>query len=132
MGGIARISVSLPRELLEEFDRLVGEIGLDRSKAVQKAIRAFISEHAVRKGGVGAGAIIYVYDHTVRGVEHDLTEGQHRFRDVITSTMHVHLDERRCLEITAVHGDVGRIRELSRRIARNRGVQQLKQIILSV
>ena len=124
--------MSMPKELLEEFDRVVKEIGLDRSKAVQKAIRAFISEYGVRKGGRGAGAIIYVYDHTVKDVEHDLTEGQHSFRDVITSTMHVHLDDRRCLEITAVHGDIERIMKLSKKIAKNRGVQHLKQIILSV
>ena len=132
MGRVARISVSLPKELLEKFDKVVKEIGLDRSKTIQKALRAFISEHIVRKGGKGAGAIIYVYDHTVKDSEHNLIKGQHGFRDIITSTMHVHLDDRRCLEIAAVHGDIKRIMELSRRIARNKGVQQLKQITLSV
>ncbi|MHA2429125.1 MAG: CopG family ribbon-helix-helix protein [Candidatus Hermodarchaeia archaeon] len=33
--GVARISISLPPNLLEEFDNVIQQIGYDRSKAIQ-------------------------------------------------------------------------------------------------
>ena len=43
--GVARISISLPPSLLEEFDRVISSIGFDRSKAIQQAMRDYISEY---------------------------------------------------------------------------------------
>ncbi len=130
MGGVSRVSISLPPKMLEEFDRVVERLGLTRSKAVQVAMRDFLTEHRweTAEGSV-AGAITLLYDHKIRGVEEEVTDIQHDFRDVISSTTHVHLDERNCLEIIAVRGDVARIRELYRRLMAQR-VKQLKISIL--
>ena len=45
MGGVSRVSISLPPKMLEEFDRVVERLGLTRSKAVQVAMRDFLTEH---------------------------------------------------------------------------------------
>ena len=130
--GVSRISVSVPPELLEEFDLLVKEMGYDRSKAVQKAMRNFITEYRFRElEGEGVGALLVLYDHETPGLDSVLTDVQHSYEDVITSSMHVHLDERRCLEIIAVKGMLSRIQDLAKTLMSKRGVIQFKQAVIA-
>ncbi len=53
-------------------------------------------------------------------------EAQHAERQIISSTLHNHLDERNCLEAVMVHGEAGKIQELSEKLAKQRGVKYLK------
>jgi len=133
-GGVVRFSVSVDPELLEEFDDTISEIGFNRSTAVQVAIREFLTDHkwsATEEGNV-AGAITMMYDHHVRGLSGALTQVQHDYIDVVSSTTHVHLDHDNCLEILAVKGDIKRIKELTRSLRTTRGVKQLKFSILNL
>ena len=43
--GVARITISLPPPLLDEFDQVIVPMKLDRSKAMQQAIRDFLTEY---------------------------------------------------------------------------------------
>ncbi|RJS81969.1 nickel-responsive transcriptional regulator NikR [Candidatus Bathyarchaeota archaeon] len=130
--GVSRISISVPPELLKEFDLLVKEIGYDRSKAVQKAMRNFITEYKFRElEGEGVGALLVLYDHEIPGLDSLLTDVQHSYEDVITSSMHIHLDKRRCLEIIAVKGELGRIQDLAKKLTSKRGVIQFKQAVIA-
>jgi len=132
-GEVSRIGVSLPSQLLEEFDGSIQRMGYtDRSKAIHAAIRNFITEYkwTSEAEGMGAGAIILSYDHTVRGLEDALTGTQHSYEGVITSTLHVHLDEQNCLQMVAVRGEGGKIKELAKDLATKRGVKQLKLSII--
>jgi len=133
-GGVARFSVSVDPELLEEFDGTIGEIGYSRSTAVQVAMRDFLTEHkwSVVEEGVVAGAVTMIYDHHVKGLGESLTHIQHDYIDIITSTTHVHLDHENCLEILAVKGDVRRIKDLTHTLRVSRGVKQLKLSILNI
>jgi CopG family nickel-responsive transcriptional regulator len=132
MVKVSRVSISLPPEMLKEFDRVIERLGMTRSKAVQVAMRGFLTEHRweTAEGNV-AGVITLLYDHRMRGVEEEVTDIQHDFRDVISSTTHIHLDERNCLEIIAVRGEASRIRELYRRMMARR-IKQLKLSILQI
>ncbi|MFQ5711489.1 MAG: nickel-responsive transcriptional regulator NikR [Candidatus Geothermarchaeales archaeon] len=130
---VSRISVSIPSDLLEEFDDTVRGIGYKgRSKAVQTAMRNFISDYkwAQEEESVGTGALVIVYDHGVKGLGEDLTHTQHRYEGIINSVMHVHLDEHNCLEIVAVRGKNRDIRDLSQELMKKRGVKQLKLTII--
>jgi len=130
--GVSRISVSVPPDLLDEFDLLVKEMGYDRSKAVQKAMRNFITEYKFKElEGEGVGALLVLYDHEIPGLDSLLTDVQHSYEDVITSSMHLHLDERRCLEIIAVKGGLGRIQDLAKELMSKRGVIQFKQAVIT-
>lgn len=68
-----------------------------------------------------------VYNHEVKGLEETLTDVQYRFETLISSAMHVHLDERNCLEIIAVRGEIKEIQALAQELMTKRGVKQLKQ-----
>jgi CopG family nickel-responsive transcriptional regulator len=76
--------------------------------------------------------LLMVYDHDVKGLESELTETQHEHSSLITSTMHIHVSERDCLEAIAVKGKASEIRELSDELTSRRGVKILKTTIVTV
>lgn len=130
-----RISFSTPPGLLEQFDNSLRMLGYkDRSKALQVAMRNFVTEYAWKARGqsAGAGAILLTYDHDSHGVQEALTDTQHHYRAVVNSTTHVHLDESRCLEIISVRGKLERIQALAKNLLKRRGVTQLKLATVSV
>lgn len=132
--GVSRFSVSLPPSLLKGFDEACRRAGFrDRSKAIQMAMRSFVSEHLSSDArGKVSGVILLAYDPEVRGLERVLVEAQHEERRIISSSVHNHLDERNCLEAVMVHGDAGRVRELSERLGRQRGVKFVKTLSFQV
>jgi CopG family nickel-responsive transcriptional regulator len=133
--GVERFSVSAPPELLREFDEMLERLSQDRSKAIQQAMRLFLSEHRWVEGpssGECAGAILIIYDHEVHEAEEELTDLQHDCREVINSTLHLHIDERNCLEIIAVRGRVSGVKDLIDRLSSCRGVKQLKHTVVGV
>jgi CopG family nickel-responsive transcriptional regulator len=131
--GVERFSVSAPPELVREFDETINKLGQDRSKAIQQAMRLFLSEHKwVGGSGECTGAIVLIYDHEVHEAEEELTDLQHGYREVINSTLHLHIDDRNCLEIIAVRGRVPNVKVLIDRLAACRGVKQLKYTVVEV
>ena len=135
MAKIVRISVTIPPDLLKDFDDVTRRMGYEnRSKAVQDAVRLFVSERKwlQEEKGVQAGVLMLLYDHDVRGLEDALTDVQHHHANIISSTMHIHLSERECLEAIAVKGDAAEIRKLSDELASKRGVKLLKTMIVSL
>lgn len=126
--GVRRFSVSVPPKLLEDFDKVIREMGYERSKAIRLAMQNFLTEYrwTSEEERVGVGALIMIYDHKTRGLEETLTEIQHEYLTMISSTTHIHLDERNCLEIVAVKGRGKSIQSLAKRLMVERGVKQLK------
>ena len=135
MGRVGRISFSTPSALVKEFDQSLGALGYeDRSKALQMAMRNFITEYAwkAEKGRLGAGSVLLTYEHETHGIQEELTHAQHRYRDVISSTMHIHLDESRCLEIISVKGKLERIQTMAKELMKTRGVSQFRLSTISL
>lgn len=134
MTGIIRVGVTFPPSLLEDFDYVIGKMGYDsRSKAIQDAVRLFVSEKRwlQEEKGTQAGVLMMIYNHESRGLESALTHIQHHFAYIICSTMHIHLSEQDCLEAIAVRGDVADIRKLSDELAAKKGVKLLKSMLVS-
>ena len=73
-----------------------------------------------------------VYDHEVTGLERQLTETQHHHASLISSTMHIHVGKRDCLEAIAVKGKTSEIQKLSDELTTKRGVKVLKTVIVTV
>ncbi|MFO7797147.1 MAG: CopG family ribbon-helix-helix protein [Promethearchaeati archaeon] len=55
---------------------------------------------------------------------------QHHFADVIVSTMHVHIEYEKCIEIIAVSGDYNRIRDLKQDLERLKSVLSIDFFII--
>ena len=135
MARVGRISFSTPLSLVKEFDESLNALGYeDRSKALQMAMRNFITEYAwkAEKEKLGAGAVLLTYNHEAHGIQEGLTHAQHRYRDVISSTMHIHLDEFRCLEIISIKGKLERIQKMAKELMKTKGVSQFKLSTISL
>jgi CopG family nickel-responsive transcriptional regulator len=136
MKGVARASVTFPPDLLKEFDDIIKKMGYaNRSKAVQDAISHFVSERKWLQeddDSPQTGILLMVYDHEARGLETELTEVQHHHSTLISSTLHIHIGERDCLEAIAVKGKASEIRKLSDELATKRGVKILKPMIVTL
>jgi len=116
------------------LDETIEEMGYEsRSKAVQDAVSAFITEQSLlrKETGKKAGVLVMVYDHDIKGLEDDLIESQHHHRNVINSVLHVHLSDKECLEAVAVRGDAEDIRRLAQELATRKGVKQVRSTIVS-
>lgn len=128
MVRVDRISISTPPELLRQFDDSLRTLGYkDRSKALQIAMKNFVTEYAWKQGQQkGAGAILLTYDHESHGLQEALTDVQHHYRSIVNSTTHIHLDESQCLEMISVQGRMDHIHALAKAIMKIRGITQLK------
>jgi CopG family nickel-responsive transcriptional regulator len=103
-------------------------MGYDRSKAIQLAMRNFLTEYKWEheEECVVAGTMTIIYNHDVKGLEESLTDTQHLYRNIVNSTMHIHLDETNCLLVIAVKGEVKTIQNLTKELMSKRGKKQLK------
>lgn len=130
--GTTRISMSLSPELLEAFDRASHLSGYgDRSKALQAAMRAFISEFEAHvKGGNVVGSIVMVYNHETRGTDQAITETSHQHRQSILSSLHAHMDASHCLSALLVRGRIQDIANLEGELKRQKGILQVKSSYL--
>ena len=135
MPGVIRASATFPPDLLDEFDQTTKMMGYNsRSKAIQDAMKALIVEYEWMKKEEGArvGVLVVVFDHHARDLQKMLTQIQHEYRQIICSSMHLHLNERMCLEAIAVHGQARQIRELTNKLGSKRGVRYVRPTILSI
>ncbi|HUU88671.1 nickel-responsive transcriptional regulator NikR [Candidatus Bathyarchaeota archaeon] len=133
MTKIVRVGVTFPPELLAEFDDIINKMGYEsRSKAIQDAVRLYVSEKKwlKKENANQMGVLIMVFDHEVKGLERDLTEAQHHHSSLISSTMHIHVGDQDCLEAIAVKGKASEIRHLSNELTTKKGVKILKTIIV--
>ncbi len=127
--GVTRFSVSLPPSLVKAFDDSWKNMGYEsRSKAAHDAFRSFISDYkwTREKAGEIAGTIAMVYYLAKPGLLNQIVEAQHKFENVVTASMHVHLTKDKCLEIIAVKGKASDIRNLSQELMTKKGVKELK------
>jgi len=137
-GNVERISMSLPPELLSEFNKSMKKSGFsDRSKAIQSALHSFIDQNdwdnGQDSGKSGAGAIMMLYDNHIYSQDDDTgTHIQHKYSDIISATMHMHLDHENCLETIMVRGEIKKIKELASRLSKNRGIKNLKVHFVSI
>ncbi len=134
MTKIIRVGVTFPPDLLKQLDEAIEKMGYDnRSKAIQDAVRSFLTEYQLlqKQKGTSVGVLVMVYDHKVKGLEDALIETQHKHSHVIYSSLHVHLSERECLEAVAVKGDADEIRRLAQELATKKGVKQVRSTIIS-
>jgi len=111
MSEVFRFGISLPKDLIDKFDKFIKEKNYtNRSKAVGDLIRQELIEREWREGKEIAGAITLIYNHHKRELLNKITDVQHDFQKVIISTQHIHLDHNNCLEIVAIKGILKRCR----------------------
>ena len=129
--SLARLSVSLPAELLAQLDAMVAERGLpSRSQMIAELIRFELAEHSGAQSpeAVLAGTITLIYRAERGRVRQALAQAQGAFLKEIISSQHVFLEEDQSLEVLLVQGPSQRLQQLCDVLRNVRGVQQIRLV----
>ena len=123
MEGLTRISISLESALLDAFDHSITAQGYaTRSEAIRDLIRdRLVREEEQRAGGEGVAVVTLVYDHHARELAARLIEKQHHHHNLVVSSLHVHLGERHCLEVSVLRGPMEEVPPSRRGTAGDQG-----------
>ena len=123
MSELFRFGISLEKELLNKFDRLIREKNYtNRSEAFRDLIRQELVKKEWQEGKEVAGAITLIYNHRKRELLNKVTDIQHHFQRVIISTQHIHLDHNNCLEVVAVKGSSREVQRLADTLKSIKGI----------
>ena len=124
MSELFRFGISLPKDLLDKFDKLIKTKNYsNRSEAFRDLIRQELVKEEWKAGTEVVGAVTLVYDHHKRELVNKLTDIQHDFQGTIISTQHIHLDHDNCLELIAVKGPATNITKLADTLKSVNGVK---------
>ncbi|MDD3399220.1 MAG: nickel-responsive transcriptional regulator NikR [Candidatus Methanomethylophilaceae archaeon] len=124
MDNVTRIGVSIEPELLDEFDELIIRKGYSsRSEALRDLVRDSLAEQDWKNPEqYMVGTITIIYDHNTGNISERLMQLQHESNNHISTSIHVHLDHDRCMEILLVSGALRELKELADQISSVRGV----------
>lgn len=124
MPELTRITIPLETPLLEAFDqRNAGRGYATRSEAIRDLIRdRLIREEVEQAAGEQVAIVTLVYDHHARELASRLIDKQHHHHELVVSSLHVHLGERHCLEVSVLRGAAAQVRHLGEELLATKGV----------
>jgi CopG family transcriptional regulator, nickel-responsive regulator len=121
---VSRISISLPKNLLSDLDRMVEQRGFEsRSQAVNEMLHKFLLEHKNDVGDdVMVGIIALFYNNAVPGLQKQLADLQVRYIDEVITSLHVHLMNNKTMEVVLVQGPARTLQMIADEMTARRGV----------
>lgn len=121
------ISISLPKELVQEMDSLQKEMKFSgRSELIRAGIRHFLAESRKKKlQGVVECILLAVHRRSEGEVSHS---AKHEFDDIISTHIHSNLKEERCLELFLLRGEARRIQEIYNLFTTSKKIEYTKLI----
>ncbi|MFI8375314.1 nickel-responsive transcriptional regulator NikR [Pseudomonas helleri] len=121
-----RVTITLDDALLAAIDERVSSHGYQgRSEAVRDLLRTgLLQTHSDDDpDGACVATLSYVYDHGTRELSKRLNGAFHDHHDLTLSTLHVHLDQGKCMEVSVLKGSVSEVSQLARQVMAERGVR---------
>jgi len=120
-----RVTITIDAELMKELDRCAAARGYqNRSEAVRDLVRSGLQQAMLDSGkGDTIAALAYIYDHRVRELSKRLTRTFHEHHDLSLASLHVHLDEESCMEVSVLRGPGDDVRHFAEHIIAERGVR---------
>src|SRR5450631_1875854 len=128
-----RITITIDNDLMDELDKMIAEHGYqNRSEAILDFARAGMQQATQEKGKSGecVAALVYVYDHAARDLSRRLVENYHGHHDLALATLHVHLDDDHCMEVTALRGSGAEVQHFADHIIAERGVKYGRVVMI--
>ncbi|MFH1684422.1 MAG: nickel-responsive transcriptional regulator NikR [Candidatus Margulisiibacteriota bacterium] len=130
MSNVERFGISVPKDLIEEFDRIISRKGYtSRSEAIRDLMRDNIVEHSIAEDKEVVGTVTIIYNHHSRDLSDKLIDIQHNFHDQVIATTHVHLDHHNCAEVIIIKGKSSSVRQLADRLIATKGVKHGKLVM---
>ncbi len=131
--NLTRFGVTVPEDILEEFDRRLRQVGKEnRSDAIRQLMRSYITEARWQEeDGQVYGTVTLMYDHHSSWISKDLTAVQHDHGETIVCTTHVHVGYDTCLECIVLKGKASHIRTFVDALGKVKGLKSLDTVITS-
>ncbi|MFH1347943.1 MAG: nickel-responsive transcriptional regulator NikR [Candidatus Margulisiibacteriota bacterium] len=130
MSNVERFGISVPKDLIEEFDQIISRKGYtSRSEAIRDLMRDNIVEHSIAEDKEVIGTVTIVYNHHSRDLSDKLIDIQHNFHDQVIATTHVHLDHHNCAEVIIIKGKSSTVRQLADKLIATKGVKHGKLVM---
>lgn len=130
MSSLIRTAISLDRDLLQKFDRIIKEKGYgSRSEAIRDLVRDLSVKTDIARNRAVVATLTLVYDHHQLQLAEQLIEAQHHYAGKVLATTHVHLDARNCLEVIILKGRGSEVQHFTDHLLSLRGVQHGKLIM---
>jgi len=133
MRKLSRIGVSIDSDLLRRFDSFISGKGYEnRSEAFRDLIRdRLVGSAVVAANASVVASVTLIYDHHTRLLPEKLGDLQHQSHAIVVSTLHVHLDLDRCLEVIVLRGKSRDVQKLADRLISTKGVRHGRLVMSS-
>lgn len=122
---IERISLSMPRGLIERLDEMNARRGFEsRSQAITSMIHQQLSEYAEDLGDeVMTGTITIIYDHARNNLKKRIAEIEYENIGEVISSLHILLENEHTMEVILVQGPANKLRHIADQLIACKGVQ---------
>jgi CopG family nickel-responsive transcriptional regulator len=121
-----RVTIALDDDLMADLDRIIAARGYqNRSEAIRDLARSGLEQAAVEVASSRhcVAALVYVYDHHARDLPRRLTQDFHDHHELSQATLHVHLDDANCMEVTVLKGKGSEVQAFANHVIAERGVR---------
>ena len=121
-----RVTMTFDDDLMDDLDAYMKQSGhQSRSEAVRDLVRAALlkkpeTDDPNRRC---VGAAVYVYDHETRELAKRILHDHHAHDELSIASLHVHLDEHSCLEVSLLRGPRHEVEHFGRHLIAERGVR---------
>jgi len=130
---VQRVTMTIDDELMESLDRYMEASGhQNRSEAVRDLVRAGLLKQPKIDDGARRcmAALVYVYDHETRQLSKRLMDDHHSHTDLSIATLHVHIDEESCLEVSLLRGQKAAVEHFAQHVTGERGVRYGQLVVV--
>ena len=128
-----RVTITIDEELMSALDQYMESGGhRNRSEAVRDLVRAGLlkAPKAEDSARPCMAALVYVYDHETRQLSKRLMHDHHSHADMSIATLHVHMDEATCLEVSLLKGQKSDVEHFAGHVIGERGVRYGELVVL--
>lgn len=108
-----RFGISIPEDMARDLDKLASKLSIDRSSIVCEAIRTYIHDHLHYLTPHKCMGVLILFSHISRNNYKKFFNIIERYRDVIISYTHHHIEEK-CIEVLILSGSSEKIQSLHR------------------
>ena len=121
-----RVTITIDDDLVAEIDAfMTGRGYANRSEAIRDLARSGLSQSSleVARDDNCVATLSYIYDHAARELPKRLTQEFHEHHGLAQATLHVHLDNDSCLEVTVLKGRSAKVKAFADHVIAERGVR---------
>jgi len=132
-GSMHRVTMTFDEDLVADIDAYMATTGQEnRSEAIRDLVRDSLKRNAKVDDPKRqcVGAVVYVYDHETRELAKRILHDHHEHNDLSIASLHVHLDDHSCLEVSLLKGKKGDVEHFGRHVISERGVRYGELVIV--